>query len=156
MAEVKRVYVFDIDNTISNTDHRTHFLRDGKKDWDQFFALQHLDEPYTAVLDVMHSLARTGAHCIIITGRLEKHRDVTMEWLTEHYDGVMLESNLYMRPTNDRTDDDELKFNLVKRLELENPDWKIMAIFDDRHRIIDKFRDAGYYVFECNQKREEF
>ena len=31
-----------------------------------------------------------------------------------------------------------------------------MGVFEDRHRVIDAWRENGYYVFECNQKRLEY
>ena len=63
---------------------------------------------------------------------------------------------VFMRPLNDRTDDDKIKLNILNQIVEGSPDLKVMGIFEDRHRIIDAFRDAGYYVFECNQKRMEF
>ena len=42
---MNKVWVFDIDGTLADNEHRMHHL-DGKKEWDAFFAKQHLDEPY--------------------------------------------------------------------------------------------------------------
>ena len=157
MSKVK-LYVFDIDGTLANINHRKHHLtgKNGRKNWEPFFRDQHLDAPYWPVFDVMKALSMTGHKCIIITGRMEQHRDVSLKWVQDHYDGDFHNEDLFMRQDNDHTDDDELKWNMVQDILEANPEYELAALFDDRHRIIDKFRENGVYAFECNQYREEF
>jgi FMN phosphatase YigB (HAD superfamily) len=154
---MNKVWIFDIDNTLANVDHRWHHLRDGKKEWDAFFSKQHLDEPYQAVLDVLHALAndRLGDEIIVVTGRDERFREVSLEWLNRHVEWFSSE-NLYMRPAGNREDDDVLKVKIVKNWLARHPAYTVGAIFDDRHRIIDAFRAEGWYTFECNQERLEY
>ena len=54
---MNKVWIFDIDNTLANVDHRWHHLRDGSRNWKDWFAEQDKDEPHDAVLDVLHALA---------------------------------------------------------------------------------------------------
>ena len=61
-----------------------------------------------------------------------------------------------MRPLGHRGDDNLLKVQIIKEWLEKNPDYKVSGIFDDRHRIIDAFRNEGWYTFECNQARKEF
>lgn len=152
---MKKVWVFDIDGTLADNDHRQHFL-DGKKDWDAFFAIQHLDEPYQAVLDVLHALALDGHKVIVVTARDARFRDETLEWLNKHIGYEFLDEDLYMRPLGHRGNDDVLKVDIIKQWLVDHPGYKVGAIFDDRHRIIDAFRKEGWYTFECNQTRKEF
>ena len=79
---MNKVWVFDIDGTLADNEHRMHHL-DGKKEWDAFFSKQHLDEPYQPVIDVLHALAndRPGDAVIIVTARDERFREETLEWL---------------------------------------------------------------------------
>jgi phosphoglycolate phosphatase-like HAD superfamily hydrolase len=155
MKKVK-LWIFDIDGTLANGDHRAHHLQNGKRDWDAFFANQHLDEPYEAVFDIMSALTQTGHICVCVTGRPEEYRDVTLDWVRKHGDFWFPSWNLIMRPTGNKTDDHELKWKIVQELLKDNPHYVLCGVFDDRHRIIDKFRSEGVYVFECNQNREAF
>jgi FMN phosphatase YigB (HAD superfamily) len=155
---MKKLWVFDIDNTLANVHHRWDHLRNGKKEWDEFFSKQHLDEPYQPVLDVLHALAndRFGDEIIVVTGRDERFREVSLEWLNRHIEFQFTNDNLYMRPAGNREDDDKLKVNIIKTWLQRHPAYTVGAIFDDRHRIIDAFRAEGWYTFECNQERLEY
>jgi hypothetical protein len=143
---------------MANVHHRWDHLRGEKKDWDQFFAKQHLDEPYQAVLDVFHALAfdRADDAFIVVTGRDERFRDVSLEWLNRHIQFNFPTQDLYMRPGGNREDDDVLKVKIIKNWLQHHPNYKVGAIFEDRHRIIDAFRAEGWYTFECNQERLEY
>jgi len=157
MSKVK-LQIFDIDGTLANIDHRKHHLvsKGNKKNWEPFFKEQHLDAPHWPVFDVMKALSLAGHKCIVITGRMDQHRTVSLKWIQNHYDGEFHNEDLYMRADGDHTDDDELKWNIAQKILQENPEYELTAIFEDRHRIIDKFRQNGIYCFECNQYREEF
>lgn len=157
---MKKVWVFDIDGTLADNDHRMHHLENGKKNWDAFFAEQHKDEPYQAVLDVLHALAydrgkMLGDKIIIVTARDERFRLDTMEWINRHIPWLP-EEDVHMRPLGFRGDDDKMKVRIIKDWLAANPGYTVGAIFDDRHRIIDAFRAEGWYTFECNQSRKEF
>ena len=154
---MNKLWVFDIDNTLANVHHRWDHLRNGKKEWDEFFSKQHLDEPYQPVLDVLHALAndRLGDEIIVVTGRDERFREVSLEWLNRHVEWFANE-NLFMRPGGNREDDDVLKVKIIKTWLQRHPNYTVGAIFDDRHRIIDAFRAEGWYTFECNQERLEY
>jgi hydroxymethylpyrimidine pyrophosphatase-like HAD family hydrolase len=153
---MKKLWVFDIDGTLADNEHRMHHL-DGKKEWDKFFAKQHLDEPYQPVIDVLHALAndRPGDEVIIVTARDERFREDSLEWLNRHIPWIS-NDHMYMRPAGDRSDDDKMKVNIIKTWLQRHPNYTVGAIFDDRHRIIDAFRKEGWYTFECNQTRKEF
>ena len=154
---MRKLWVFDIDNTLANVHHRWEHLRGDKKDWETFFSLQHLDEPYQPVLDVLHALAndRLQDEIIVVTGRDERFREVSLEWLNRHVEWFS-NDKLYMRPAGNREDDDVLKVKIVKSWLQRHPSYTVGAIFDDRHRIIDAFRAEGWYTFECNQERLEY
>lgn len=153
---MKKVWIFDIDGTLADNDHRMHHLDNGKKEWDAFFSKQHLDVPYQPVLDVLHALYDVGYKIIIVTARDERFRADTIDWLSKHIDRPIPISDVYMRPLGHRGDDNLLKVQIIKEWLEKNPDYKVSGIFDDRHRIIDAFRNEGWYTFECNQARKEF
>jgi len=154
---MNKVWVFDIDGTLADNEHRMHHLDNGKKEWDAFFAKQHLDEPFQPVIDVLHALAndRPDDAVIIVTARDERFREDTLEWLNRHIPWIS-HDHMYMRPRGFRGDDDKMKVDIIKTWLQRHPNYKVGAIFDDRHRIIDAFRNEGWYTFECNQTRKEF
>jgi hypothetical protein len=100
-------------------------------------------------------LIERGDRCITITGRDEEHREESLTWLYNHY-GPYPSDDLLMRPRGDKEDDDTLKLKILNKWMKENPGYTVMGVFEDRHRVIDAWRNAGYYVFECNQNREAF
>jgi hypothetical protein len=97
-----------------------------------------------------------GDKIIVVTARDERFRADTMDWLNKHLEFDIAEEDVYMRPLGDRGNDDVMKVEIVKRWLAERPEFRVGAIFDDRHRIIDAFRAEGWYTFECNQFRREF
>lgn len=154
---MRKVWIFDVDGTLADNFHRVkHLTHSVKKDWDAFFAEQHKDSPFEAVFDVMASLHATGHKVIVITARDERFRDITLSWINEHSRISISNDDLYMRKDGDRRDDDGIKLEIIDEILKENPDYKVMGVFEDRHRVIDAWRDAGYYVFECNQERADF
>lgn len=154
---VNKVWIFDIDNTLANVHHRWDHLKGEMKDWKSFFDKQHLDEPYQPVFDVLHAIAshRASDEIIIVTGRDERFREVSLEWLNRHIPWIS-NDHLYMRPSNNRQDDNLLKVTIIKNWLQRHPNYKVGGIFEDRHRIIDAFRNEGWYTFECNQERLEY
>lgn len=153
---MKRLWIFDIDGTLANNGHRITYLKQETKDWRKFFADQSKDEPYEAVMELLRILKMRGDRCIIITGRDEEHRDESYRWINDHYGSVFPEYDLIMRKRGDRRDDDEIKIELLNEWLEVNGEHKVLGVFEDRHRVIDAWRDAGFYVFECNQTRSEF
>jgi hypothetical protein len=156
MSNVNKLWIFDIDGTLSDNEHRMHYIMEENRDWDTFFSLQDKDEPFGAVMEIFDTLSAAGHKCVIITARCERFRDVTLEWLNKHHEGTIKSKDVYMRPLNDRTDDDKIKIDILNKILYDNPQYRVMGIFEDRHRIIDAYRDAGFYVFECNQTRLPF
>jgi FMN phosphatase YigB (HAD superfamily) len=153
---MNRLWIFDIDGTLANNEERVSYLKGETKDWRSFFADQSKDKPYEAVLELLHVLLIRGDRCIIITGRDEEHRQETHKWVTQHLGSTFDDNDLVMRKHGDRRDDDSIKLELLAEWMEKNGQFKVMGIFEDRHRVIDAWRNAGFYVFECNQTRQEF
>jgi hypothetical protein len=104
----------------------------------------------------MNTLHKTGDKVIVITARDERFRAVTLRWLQHHCDFDFNDGDLFMRGRGDRTDDDKIKLDILNEYLTVAPWYKVMGVFEDRHRVIDAWREAGYYVFECNQDRADF
>src|ERR1035437_5708817 len=106
---MKRAVIFDIDGTLSNPEHRLHFVRDGRKDWDAFLAGMGEDDPVSSIVDLARIVSQ-DCSVLVCTGRPEKYREVTEWWLEDF--GVAY-SALYMRPDNDTRPDHVIKSQIL-------------------------------------------
>lgn len=95
---MKNIILCDIDGTVANNDHRQHFL-EGKKDWDGFFDALDKDEPIFLIINKIIRENESGKNIIFLTGRPERYRRTTRDWLTKYFN---FEIKLLMRNDNDR------------------------------------------------------
>lgn len=133
-----KTYIFDIDGTIANIDHRVHHLEGNKKDWNSWYAKAHNDVPYWEIVDLMHLAYGAGIKIVICTSRDEKCREETVKWLKKH---DLMYHELYMRKLNDRRDDTIVKFELLERIYEDG--YEPVLVFEDRDRVVQMWRDAG-------------
>ena len=145
MSNIKRMVIFDIDGTLADNEHRTHFLQgEGPKDWEGFFNAQHLDTPREDVVHVMDMYQLDPlVHMALLTGRGEEWRQMTEDWLDTWQ---LTYDSLTMRGLGDRTDDDIIKVEQIKAWQAEG--YEIIGLFDDRKRICDAARAHGITVFQ--------
>jgi len=140
------IYIFDIDGTLANNQHREHFLtvpEGQRKDWDSFWAGQAQDTIYGSIVTLLRLLNNAGHRIILLTGRPEKYRHITQIWLDNH--GIPFEK-MIMRPDGNREDDTTLKLKLIDEYFLLGERKQIKIIFEDRQRCVDSMRAAGYKV----------
>lgn len=131
--------VFDIDGTLASNDHRKHHLEKRPKDWDAFFADQHLDPVNEDIREINFLFATASDRDIVIcTGRGEEYREVTEAWLRVNniaYD------RLYMRKHGDRRGDDIVKLEMLAQMRADG--FEPFMVFDDRNRVVNAWRSAG-------------
>lgn len=135
--------IFDLDGTLANIDHRRHFVENGAKDWDAFFAACDKDLP-TIWCSVLATLWGTGHDVQIWSGRSEVVRGKTEHWLDTHIykpRRSVGRPNLRMRPEGDFTPDEQLKRAWLSELIIAGV--KPSAVFDDRSKVVDMWRDHG-------------
>ena len=101
---MKPLYIFDLDGTLADLQHRKHML-DEKYDnnrWRRFYAACDKDSPIQHVIDTMERLRRF-ADVWIFSGRSEEVRDKTVAWLTQHTSFMAheLDTALTMRQEGD-------------------------------------------------------
>lgn len=138
--------IFDIDGTLSDCSHRLQFAQ--TKQWDEFHRLCLEDPVIVNVADLMR-LSGVIADVILLTGRPEKFRHVTLEWLKlskldGHYD------ELLMRPDDDWTQDSLMKINALERKfgSKENVLEKVWFVVDDRDSVVEGLRNYGLTVLQ--------
>ena len=149
-------YIFDLDGTLANIEHRRHFVAGGNRDWDSFFEACDKDEPIDDVIALLEDLVNAGHHVEIWSGRSAQVQDKTLAWLDKHINlerkidsfgvaayyryGFELLTN--MRPEGDYRPDTELKQIWLDQFHQEHGVMPDM-IFDDRQSVVDMWRKNG-------------
>jgi hypothetical protein len=130
--------IFDIDGTLADCEHRRHWIKTKPKNYEAFHAGIPFDPVIEPVAHVMRTLTAAGNTIICCSGRMEKNRNDTEQWLLKQ---KLHPHALYMRPTDDMRPDDVIKEELLARIRADgfNP---VMA-FDDRQRVVDMWRRNG-------------
>lgn len=135
----EQVAVFDVDGVVADVRHRLHHLTRRPKDWARFFAAAGRDP----ALDTGVALAReyaAGHRLVWLTGRPERMRELTRDWLTRH--GLPADE-LYMRPDSDRRPAREFKAGQVARLARTA---RIAVIVDDDPAVVTRLTADGWTV----------
>lgn len=141
-------YIFDLDGTLANCDHRQDFALN--KDWETFHSLCHLDEVYPKIKRLLLDLADEGlSEIIMVTGRDDSQRAKTLNWLSDNGIGRAIDQ-LFMRPLGDHRPDHEYKLSVVdsyfgsREMALE----AITCWFEDRDNLVANLRDAGFTILQ--------
>jgi predicted secreted acid phosphatase len=132
----KRCYIFDIDGTVANNDHRTHHLLKQPKDWDAYH--KDVDTLHFHVSQVAFSLMKDMA-VVFCSGRHDGQRKVTETWLARH--GLLHHSGLYMRKEGDHRPDHVIKLELLEQIKADG--FEPAMAFDDRNSVVKMWRNAG-------------
>lgn len=139
------IYIFDIDGTLSDNAHRLHFITGETKDWEGFHNAMGDDTPIWEVITVVRALNAVGHVIIMSTGRMEKGRVVTAEWLRKYRVPMQ---GLYMRQNSDHREDYVVKSELLDQIIGNNPDQVVGGAFEDRQQMADMYRARGIRVFQ--------
>ncbi len=126
-------YIFDIDGTLAHNDgHRSPY------DYSKVGG----DAPREWVVSVLQLIRSAGYPTIIVSGRDSICHDSTEKWLIDNH--IFCES-LHMRPHGDTRKDSVIKEEIFRDIAKR---YYIVAIFDDRKRVIDHSRKLGLNVFD--------
>lgn len=146
------LYIFDLDGTLALIEHRKHFIEGSHKDWDAFYDACPRDEPSAPVVRVLATLVGAGAEVWIVSGRSERVRLETLEWLGSHtrflWQGPADKADLLMmRPEEDFRPDEVLKQEFLDRM-LDVDRQRLVAVFDDRDKVVAMWRGNGVACFQ--------
>lgn len=151
MTHQKPLYIFDLDGTLALIDHRRNIIEDqsDKQRWTRFYQLCDKDEPNIPVIKTMERLRQSGADIWFFSGRSAEVRQKTIEWLAAHTSFMSwdLTEILVMRDIGDYTPDDVLKKQWLDNM-LTDDRKRLVAVFDDRDRVVKMWRDSGIQCFQ--------
>jgi len=147
------IFIFDIDGTLANNEHREHYLyppKGQKKDWVSFFRDQYLDTVFEPIAVILRALF-PYYKIILLTGRPEEERLATKIWLDKY---AIPYRRLIMRPIACKEDDTTLKGRLLRMYLTASERKAILTIFEDRRRVVTQLRIEGYHV--CHVANGDF
>jgi hypothetical protein len=153
---MKPLYIFDIDGTLANCEHRVHILnRPGHLDqkWRDFYAACDKDAPIVQTLKTLELILRSGAEVWFWTGRSNEVCQKTINWLTDNTEYFFLryelefENILTMRDEGDHTPDHALKKQWLDGM-LNQDRKRLVAVFEDRANVVKMWRDAGVTCYQ--------
>ena len=134
---MKNCWIFDMDGTLCNSDHRKHHL-EGKKDWAGWFRNMDQDPVHEDIADFYNYAVERNIPVFICTGRDEGYRSVSQFWLDNN--GIIVDG-LYMRREGDRRDDSIVKKEMLE--EIRASGYNPVLAFDDRDRVVKMWRENG-------------
>jgi FMN phosphatase YigB (HAD superfamily) len=136
--------IFDLDGTLADIEHRLWHIQpptssDRKKDWKAFHSVCVHDEPIVPIQAVFRALYAQRHTIEIWSGRSDKVRAETENWLIDN--SLWGYSKLLMRMHGDYRPDHELKELWLNHLIATGikPD----LVFDDRSRLVEMWRRNG-------------
>jgi len=132
--EKQKTIIVDIDGTLAHMNGRGPF------DWD-YVDKDTCDE---LVKGIVYSLADGNDYkVILVSGRSDICLEKTVNWLL---DNKIYYYKLFMRPDGDFRPDTELKEEIYKKF--IEPNYEVVAVFDDRPKVIAKWRELGLRVID--------
>lgn len=154
---MKPIYIFDLDGTLANTEHRLHFIQGPKKDWRGFFAAAKHDTPIATTIRTLKMLRKAGAEIYIWTGRSAEVQPETEQWLHDHgilrwpplltWEPFKSPWTLLMRKEGDHRPDHVIKYEWLA--DLEPPERnRVAAVYEDRDRVVQMWREAGLTCYQ--------
>ena len=148
-----KAIIFDIDGTLADCRHRLHHL----PNYDKFFAEMDKDTLIAPVAYLLNKVQLTNdkaatvstefkfqntLEILIVTGRPDKYKPVTLDWLQTHR---LRFTDLYMRKTGDPRPDHVIKDEI--RQEIEKT-YDIRLVIDDRPKVVAMWRRAGHLCLQ--------
>jgi len=136
-------YVFDLDGTLANLQHRVPLMDGTDQGYREFFAACSNDEPIHHVIFVLNCLAQF-ARVEIWSGRSDEVHLQTWNWLQDH--GIDPGMLTRMRSAGDHRPDHVVKREMLKA-SIEGG-FTPTAIFDDRDQVVAMWREEGIPCFQ--------
>lgn len=137
-------YVFDLDGTLADCQHRVPLIDGTDAGYRAFFAACSEDAPIRHAIEVMKALVHAGHHVEVWSGRSDECEAATQAWLAAQ--GLDPMHLTFMRRAGDKRPDDVVKRQMLRRAATlgKRPD----VVFDDRARVVAMWRAEGVPCFQ--------
>ena len=152
MTTKPKAIIVDLDGTIADLRHRLHLVKYRPRTphtWNEFFDQCSKDTPHEHICELLRALQ--GVRIIIVSGRPDSHRQVTIWWL--RVVAKVPFDELHMRVAGDRTPDRVIKRHILEHLRKE---YEIILAIDDRPSVIRMWKEEGVPVLDmCSEDWDE-
>lgn len=133
-----KAIICDLDSTLTDVEHRVHFVKGEEIDWKSFSDAMVDDTLNEWCFEIISTMRKSGYKIIFVSGRGEKYRKVTEDWLKKfnvEYD------HLFLRARKDYREDPEIK----KEIYLNNikDKYEVLFVMDDRKSVVEMWRNIG-------------
>lgn len=135
--------IVDLDGTLALNQHRAHHLMLKPKQWDEFNAKMHLDQPNKPLITLVKCLSRYY-HILLCSARQKEHEQITVDWLRKH---EVPYTELYLRTTSDFRPDTEIKSDLFEQMKADG--YNPGIVIEDRKSVVDMWRAKGLVCLQC-------
>ena len=140
MAE--ELVIFDIDGTLADISERVHHVRKKPKNWNAFNEGMAQDKAIRSMVQLCNILYAAGVRIVLCSGRTEKNRPETVEWLDKQ--GVNYHE-LLLRKDEDFRSDAVIKREILQGMEKS----RILFVVEDRSRVVEMWRSEGLTCLQC-------
>lgn len=134
------IAVLDLDGVLADVRHRLRCLERSPKDWERFFAGIPADPPLAVGVALLTDLVERGHEIVYLTGRPERTRTATAEWLSRQ---GLPQGPVLMRRDDDHRPAAQVKLGLLRRA-LSVP--TVAVVVDDDPNVCSALRAAGWPV----------
>jgi hypothetical protein len=134
--------IFDIDGTLADISERVHHVRKKPKNWNAFNAGIAQDKAIHSMVRLCNILYTAGIYIVLCSGRNEKNRPETVEWLGRQ--GVNYHE-LLLRKDEDFRSDAVVKREILQRMDKS----RILFVVEDRSRVVEMWRSEGLTCLQC-------
>lgn len=141
----KKAIIVDIDGTLADISTTIHILEKDATNWDEWAEATRKCPSNKWCEELIDAMYVRGYHIVFVTGRNNKYRALTKEWLKRHT--TVKDYTLVMRPNNDFRSDELVKEDLYYD-EVEKR-YDILFVVDDRQRVVDAWRKLGLVCLQC-------
>ena len=132
--------MFDIDGVVADVHHRLHHLQHRPKSWAAFFGSMAEDVPLTEGVTRVAEAMDAGFEVRYLTGRPERYRSVTEEWIQE----FAHPAPVTMRPNSDRRPARVWKAAVL--VGWRRSGTMIERVVDDDPQVVSELRALGFTV----------
>ena len=132
----EELVIFDIDGTLADVSGRVHHIRRKPKNWTAFNSGIAQDKAIHSMVRLCSILYDAGIRIILCSGRSEKNRPETMEWLARH---AVNYHELLLRGDEDYRSDAVVKREILRTIDRT----KILFVVEDRSRVVEMWRAEG-------------
>ena len=146
-----KAIIVDLDGTMTNYAHRAHLLNtttrlaNGRRDLAPFFDAMGDDTEHGWCRDIIDEAQAKGVKIIFLTGRPEKYRQLSEQWLTRH--SITNYEVLLMRETRDFRPGAVVKAEIY-RAEIEGK-YDVLYAIDDNPHILRMWAQLGIRCLYC-------